>query len=490
MTWCPTPATNSESNDPSDTGDFQPPVAPDYESQKNIEKIAYDPRTDTLLGSQGGFGTFGEDPPTTMKIIRSKDCGKTWQQVCDFGDFIGGQYWPQDGNFPEEDWETTTIYETMYLPINLQPGVDPGDWIMMDFLGGYYISTDDGVTWSPRAYALLEDGVQHAGGGGFAIKFGGIVGGPGSFDTRAVSLIKYQGGSTYGFIWTLINEDGVTEISEFLGVKRGLPSGSGIEWSDSLPVGYLEDGGTNWGVGGMWPVVGGANGRWIAIVDYWCSVGWWGPDYVDREVPQARINYSANLDPEEWGEPFCLISREWLEDKYEGMADHLISFDRRADFEQGHGRLKFIPMEGHPVGGRWWLLGIIDTILYSDDNGETWSKSLADHTGDEEDMHPILNWRHSHELGYRASECRVLDIAHDPFGSGRLISIGITYGREGITNRLAVFSCSTDGGDTWGPVGQLPLRLDRSGGDYVGDQPGRDSPSVARHIFPCLPIGE
>ena len=488
--WCPQSATDSESADPGAAGDFQPAEAPEYESQKNIEKIAYDPRTNTLLGSQGGFGTFGEEPPTTMKIMRSRDCGSTWEQVCDFGGFVGDNYWPRDGNLPEEDWESTTLYDTMFLPINLSPGVNPGDWIMMDFLGGYYISTDDGVTWSPRVYALLEDGVQHAGGTGTAVRYGGVIGGIGFFDTRAISLQKYQGGNTFGFVYTNVDESFATNDGEFLGVRRGRPlPGGGIEWDDSITPTFLEAGGANWGIGGLWPVVVGANGRWIAIVDYW-STQTWDDDFNDREVPQARINYSADLDPSAWGEPFWLVSKAWFEDMYEGTANHLSSFDRRFEFNQGHARLKFLPDPGHPAGGRWWLMGLLDTLLYSDDNGETWSRDLAYHPGLEENMHPILNWRASYSLGYRASRCRVLDIGPDPFDSSRLISIGITYNRPGITNRLAVFSCSTDGGNSWGPVGQLPIQLGRSGGDYQGDQPGRDSTSVARHIFPCLPPGE
>ncbi len=452
-TICPEGSSNAQSDLDGDHGDFGNNRTPTYTSQKNLVKVGYDPRTNTLLALRGMHGGFGEDPSTNPNMIRSKDCGETWTQVSDLvADGVITRY-----------MEGGQIEELFHIPMLIVPGLNPGEWIIMDFVGRYYISTDDGATWS----APIEGGIG-LDTSGFFPSYTGTLGLTGQLDTRTNSLWHYTEEAQLGYAYLFPPPDGSIEL---VGFRRSIgPNGTG-GWEDTIAPS------SDWEWMGAHPVLHGANGRWIAIVDR-DSIAFTSAD------GHIRVNTSPDLDPNAWSTPFHMIDEPYLTDIYQGQADHITSSLRMFRFRQGHPKLKFVPQDGHPVGGRWWFMGVNDCLLYSDDNGDTWSNSLSDHREPEAAMHPILNWRSSHDYTTRATRARILDMFHDPLNQGRLISIGVTYDRPGITNRLAVFCCSDDGGDTWGAVGQLPISLENI--QSTGTSAGFDSPAVARYIFPCM----
>ena len=466
---CPAGSTDAQGGDTGDHGDFGPPSTPEYTSQKNLVKIGHDPRTNTLLALRGMAGNFGEEPPTNPNLIRSKDCGKNWDQVTDL---------VADGVISSYNTGTGGNLDTMFhIPMIIVPGYAEGTWIIMDFVGGYYISLDDGNTWSDRLYGGIDGGIIVPDPESpFVHEYKGTLGIDGQFDTRPLPLHHYIEEQQLGFAYTISPIEGGWER---IGVRRSLGVNGTTGWDTSLSHDPYADGGSGWVIGGSYPPLLGANGRWIIVADHWMLGTSGGP-----KTPNLRINTSTNLDPSSWQEPFYMIDEAYMQDIYQGAGINVPFGQGRFEFRQGHPRLKFFADSTHPVGGRWWFMGVNDCLLYSDDNGETWSNSLSDHTGAEENIHPILNWRNSNDLGYRATPCRILDIFQDPAVGDRLMSIGVTYDRAGITNRLAVFCCSEDRGETWGAVGQLPISLDNI--QSTGTSAGFDSPAVARHIFPCM----
>lgn len=465
--WCPASATDPESNDEEDLGDFEPPITPPFDSQKNIVDVSFDPRTGTLLRTQGVFGAFSESPATSTKISTSQDCGRTWTEEVDFGSFI-------EGNYNDPPFNVFTIPDFFHTPVSVIPGAVEGQWIIFDFVGGYYVSNDNGVTWSARQMS----GITPTQSGPNALYYG-IVGVNGQFNTRHINPFHY--------LDLAVPQIGYSFMLEFpfrVGIVRSIGANGAGGWGLSLPATDLATGGTGWMPGSTPPAIAGANGIWIAAVGQPETVGFNDLTFEEEIVPPMRINASPDLDPDEWGAPFWPVSEAWVQDIYGGTKTGGSYGNAFLDFEFGAARLKFIPLAGHSAGGRWWFMGMQDSIIYSDDNGATWSNSLADHTGVEGAMHPILNWRASHALGYRYTPSKILDIVSDPLDDGRLIAVGVTYDRAGITNRLAVYSCSLDGGDTWGPVGQLAIRLSNITSAGVGSD--HDSPAMVRHGFPCL----
>lgn len=465
--WCPSSVTDPESSDPEDLGDFEESNTPTYTSQKNIVDVAYDPRTGVLMRTQGGFGAFGESPSTTQKFSFSTDCGRTWSEPVDFGEVI-------EGSYNDPPFNAFGIPDFFHTIVSVIPGALVGQWLAFDYCGGYYLSNDNGATWGPR----ILSGIAPSQSGPDTLYYG-IVGVNGQFNTRHINPHHYLEVSQIGYSFMLENPFRV-------GIRRSLGLNGADGWETSLAPTDLVSGGTGWAPGNTPPILHGANGRWIAAVGWQETFGENDSTFEEEIVPSMRINTSPDLDPESWGEPFYPVSQAWVEDIYGTFKTGGSYGNKWLYFEFGAGRLKFIPQTGHPAGGRWWLMGMQDSIIYSDDNGVTWSNSLADHTGAEDAMHPILNWRASHALGYRYTPSKILDIVHDPFGSGRLISIGVTYDRAGISNRLAVYSCSVDGGNSWGPVGQLALRLSNITSEGIGSD--HDSPAMVRHGFPCMAI--
>lgn len=463
--WCPAGASDPESSDPADLGDFEEPITPPFTSQKNIVDVAFDPRTGTLLRSQGGFGSFGESPPTDMQLSTSQTCGRTWTTPVNFAPFLGSSYQAAPFN-------VTNIPSFFNVPVSLIPGANPGEWLAFDYVGGFYKSVDNGLTFSARQLS----GIAPFQSGPNGIYYG-LVGVDGSFNTRALTLQHYLEVQQIGYSFMLT-------VPFRVGVRRAIGANGVGGWENSLAPTDLASGGSGWAPGVTPPVIAGANNRWIVAVGWQETFGENDETFEEEIVPPMRINTSANLAPGNWGAPFYPVSQAWVEDMYGGFKQGGSYGNIWLKFELGHGRLKFTPLEGHPFGGRWWLMGMQDSLIYSDNNGVTWSNSLADHTGPEALMHPILNWRASHALGYRYTPSMITDIVSDPLGSGRLIAIGVTYNRAGISNRLAVYSCSVDGGDTWGQPGQLAVRL--SNITSGGASPDFDSPALARHIFPCL----
>lgn len=468
--WCPASASDPESSDPGDLGDFEEPITPPYTSQKNIVDISYDPRSGTLLRTQGGFGAFNETPPTSTKISTSVDCGRTWSAGINFADFI-------EGSYNDPPFSVFSILDFFHVPVSIIPGANVGEWILFDFVGGYYISTDNGLTWGTRQMSGItpvQNNVPFA-----HADYYGLVGVNGAFNTRMVNPHHYLDLPVpqIGYSFTI-------EVPFRPGIRRSIGANGVSGWENSLDPTDQASGGSGWDAGDTPPVLYGANGRWIACVGWQETQSEDDTTFDDVIVPAMRINTSSDLDPGSWEAPFWPVSEAWVTDMYGGFKTGGSYGATYLNFEFGAGRLKFIPMDNHPAGGRWWLMGMQDSLIYSDDNGVTWSNSLADHTAPEDAMHPILNWRASHALGYRYTPSKILDIMADPLDSGRLIAIGVTYDRAGISNRLAVFCCSTDGGDSWGPVGQLAIRL--SNITSVGIGADFDSPATARHGFPCL----
>jgi hypothetical protein len=475
--WCPAGVTDPESSDPGDLGDFGEPTTPPFESQKNMITIGYDPRTGVLLMHSGSAGAFGEDPPTNPTISRSVDCGKTWTPLFDI--VVDGGVEPYDTGYGGDGF----INAITWQPCLIIPGAEPREWLWFDHFGGYYFSADDGESWSARRMSSsIEEGIIPV--GADWEQYNHLLGHVFAFDTRSVTGFHYLEEGVIGYTYGT-ERDQIADGYYHTGVRRSLVpnGGSGFgDWGDSLiPNDSPAGNGSGWSNGVESPVLHGANGRWIVMVDY---AGTLAPESGLR-TPNARINTSPDLDPSGWGEPFWVVSQSFVQDYYGGASfGPATATLREFTFRQGHARLKFIPQNGHAAGGRWWLMGLNDFLLFSDDNGETWDTSLMNHSGPEEAMHPMLNWRASHPYTTRATPARVLDIIHDPLSAGRLMAIGITYDRDGISNRLAVFSCSVDGGDTWGSVGQLPFRL--SNIQSVGAGVGSDAPAVARHGFPCF----
>lgn len=462
--WCPDSATDPESSDLDELGDFEEPTTPTFASQKNLVDVAFDPRTGMFIRTQGGFGSFGESPPTDMQISTSDDCGRTWSSPVSFGPYI-------EGSYTDPPFSVLTMPTYFQTPVSVIPGATEGEWIVFDFVGGYYVSTDNGLTWSARQYSAPVP--FYVAPNAF---YYGLVGVDGQFNTRHITPHHYleEQQIGYGFMLT---------IPFRAGIRRSLGPNGSLGWDNSLEPTDFASGGCGWAAETTPPMMHGANGRWIAAVGYDGTQGYDDDTFALEVVPPMRINTSPDLDPGSWGAPFWPVSEAFYTDIYGGFKTGGSYGVAALQFEYGHGRLKFIPQADHAAGGRWWFMGMQDCILYSDDNGVTWSNSLADHTGAEANMHPILNWRASHALGYRYTPSKILDILSDPRDSGRLIAIGVTYARTGITNRLAVYSCSVDGGETWGAVGQLPMRL--SNITSSGTNPDFDSPATARHSFPC-----
>ena len=113
------------------------------------------------------------------------------------------------------------------------------------------------------------------------------------------------------------------------------------------------------------------------------------------------------------------------------------------------------------VGGRLWAFGNGPFLVYSDDFGVTWSKSLSDHAlGDAgASMHPLLNWRGTQREtpvpGFGSSQ--IYGIVQSPRNPGRITATARwnVVLSEQTVSRIA-YSCSTDFGETWTQARLLP----------------------------------
>lgn len=472
--WCPEGVIDPDSVNPEqDFGDWSGVTKPEYESQKNFVRLAFDPRTSHVLALQGGLGAFFESPATSQKVIMTMNCNKSWQFRSDLDGVM-----PLVGEMHE--WQPATNVHSLIQAVI--PGPQPHSWILINGPGDYIISYDDGLTWTEPVNAAIGATIHPH---WVWPEFYGTLGVVGSIETRVNTNIAYNheaGVVAYAY---------VDSLWFGLGIRRGTFDGSDYQWDQGLNHGdEVGEGGdivfvpeSGWFSQSRSPhlVIDYANGVWIAVAGYQGTL-----DYSDFRTPAMRINPTPNMDPESWGEPFWPVSETFYSDVYEGTVsdEDLSPTNKGFDFWSGRGRLKFIPQFNHPAGGRWWLLGRPDSLLFSDDNGQTWSKSLADHTGPEENMHPMLNWRRSHELEGSPiipDSSQITDIIGGPGESGELIAIGMTYPRDGIVNRYAAYCCSVDGGNTWGAVQQLPFTRSFLPVDSTGDV----SDIIGRHIFPC-----
>jgi hypothetical protein len=468
--FCPPGSSDAQSTDPADHGGFGNPDTPEYESQKNLTRVAYDPRNNTLIGAQGGWGTFGESPATNPRIIRSTDCAQTWQEMTNLVEDEG--IGPYDTGY--EEGTGSNLTDLTWQPAMITRGLNPGEWLWFDYFGGYYFSSDNGQSWSGRRMSSsIETGIIPVGENWE--EYHHVFGHTFDFDTRQRNVHHYIEAGTIGYSYgteRANEEDGWYNI----GIRRSLAPNGGAgfgDWGDSLHPAE-----SNW-TNCMGTQLHGANGRWIAILGEYAP--WRSDD------PQMRINTSTNLDPNSWGSARWLIDEDFANDYYGGSEFGPNNDGMRMispGNQNAHGYLKFIPNSSQPAGGRWWFMGLNNFLLFSDDNGETWDKSFMNHPGPQEAIHPMLSWRAQDDLGYRFTPPRVLDILQNPITPSMLMAVGTTYDREGITNRLAVFCCSEDGGDTWGPVGQIPISLNNITSSDSG--PGADAPATARYAFPCM----
>jgi len=481
-----------------DGADFGDPNTPEYESQKNMAIVRQDPRTGKMLMIAGGWGTFGEDPPTSQKVYISEDCNQTWQLQSDLADVMLPLYWT---NTPPRPWASQGInWEDANDTIQgIIWGDEPGTWLIFNQVMDYWVSTDDGVTWSEKKQAGvgLKDYWTYD---GLEPYFQNLQGMTGDWDTRYVPLDKQDG--VIGVIYDEYPSDFDPEpVWDRVGVKRSVGSNGDGGWEESLVRSEEEEDKQLLAWPGLYfPILAAGNGRWI-VLGYGRHARTAATDFVPETVifnGNMIINDSPNLDPNSWLSNQWLISKDWVNDMYDELELDWIDVtnitQRRFDPPSSSSnwnsllRLKFIPNGNHPAGGRWWVMGVPNVLVYSDDNGNTWKNTYCDHRGPIYRMHPMLNWRLMEAIVTRRHPPTVTDIAADPINGERLMSIGVTYDREGITNRLAVFSMSLDNGNSWSPVGQTSLTQDVIGSS--GTTAAFDSPAIARHIFLCFRNGE
>ena len=410
QSFCPPSAINMGSSDIAETDSgpgFSSPVRPPYESQKNITAVGYDPRTKRVLALSGGEGMFTEDPPTSIKVSHVLDCGTTLVQVADLTDI----YMPYDPPLPNPDENT----ELSAPQTGVIPGKLPEQWLIFNFAGGYWFSNDDGITWSARRESGI--GLQFDAVNDWYDTYG-INGVFGQFDTRHQGISVDIETGTVGYMFISLEES--SALYNRIGIRRGILDDFGnASWENSIEPGRFDSGGTGWEFSLRADPIGAGNGRWIAVVNYEnCRSD-------EGLIPNIRINTTATMEPGSWRAPEWLISQSFCQDIYQGAGPTPSAPSYTAtNFGWGegtsHGRIKFIPQVGHAAGGRWWILGCRNTLLYSDDNGDTWSNSLADHIEDPGAMHPLLNWRNINALGPqlpKGPEPKVLDIISDPFNS-------------------------------------------------------------------------
>jgi hypothetical protein len=487
--FCPAQALFAGSGTAQPGSDFSPPERPVFESQKNITAVGHDVRTGVTLTQSGAMGMFGESPPTSVRINRSTDCGRTYTQIADLDEIVQLYGLP---TFPSDDRDFSVPWAGMI------PGLNPGEWLIFNAAGGYYFSADNGETWSERREALIgmEETLD-----GWDARFYGIPGVPFQYNTRHQGVSHSPNNEIVAFACTP-NDAPDYEVTGYIAVRKGTLTNEGENWVDVMPPSHPITGPVSWYFASVMPVIGAGLNAWVMFTGFRESFGtYWDDDLGEYTSAPSRgviirnpsIDFSAPWDESGW-----VVSEEYCEDTYEGtfwytdfsvppgfariLRNEMRNFTH---YPGASGRVKFLPLNDHPHGGRWWLLGTLDGLYYSDDNGVTWNNTLSDHKNPGV-MHPFINWGASRYAGRFATprQSKVMDMITDPNGSGRVVAVGTMMHHPGISNNLAVFACSSDGGNTWGPPGQLPIQPPATESTNVHD--GWQSTSVARYIIPCF----
>jgi len=256
-----------------------------------------------------------------------------------------------------------------------------------------------------------------------------------------------------------------------------------------LPVGPSEDPSFQplslaYGENGQWAVAGAIFNQDTFDYDVYlfrsvgahAASGWFGNATEAGTEPQA-IAYGNGLwivgmsGPGFTGRIWRCLDPDFVEAGFEDAGRVVVSTGFQSDVYEGTvglyptslvvNEIRYLPRAGG--GGRWWIYGSINALVYSDDDGVTWSNALCNHASGSggDTIHPILDWRRSNAAGYNGSSAahpRITYITQSPDNLDLLIAVGCTYEREedGITDPLRVFATSTDGGTTWGPVRQVP----------------------------------
>lgn len=159
-------------------------------------------------------------------------------------------------------------------------------------------------------------------------------------------------------------------------------------------------------------------------------------------VKCVQRNLSAQCDPSGWEDVgYYLVSQDFQEDLFEGTVFY--PDDYPATYRRGDPYTNDpmpIGMKYFPNSGRWWAFEMGHYfhghwLIYSDDDGVTWNKSLCDHKNSANwpNMHPFFAprlwpWSESYSLfqslnnsGWQSNVCDIIEHPDDP---NILITIG------------------------------------------------------------------
>lgn len=169
----------------------------------------------------------------------------------------------------------------------------------------------------------------------------------------------------------------------------------------------------------------------------WVAVAYYGLDSPEKFVQR---NLTPTCEPGGWEDrAYFLVSEDFQDDIFEGTnfypPDHSCVSCRGDPYTFGP---VIIGLKYLPGTDRWWALGHDYSgrwLLFSDDQGITWSKILCDHANEENwpSMHPFFSprmwpWNESYQqslamnmTGYWSS---VLDIVEHPDDPNIVVALG------------------------------------------------------------------
>lgn len=166
------------------------------------------------------------------------------------------------------------------------------------------------------------------------------------------------------------------------------------------------------------------------------------PSGFDPTNGSCQRNLSPQMNQGGWEDNVIpIISVAYEQDIFEGTGNRT--------YNPAWNLCKYTPRGDGSGPGRFWVYGQSGYLLYSDDLGVTWNKSLCDYTVGS-GFHPLL------DAGYNTSSSKfgfIADMAQNPKNPDHIVVVG---GRWDLPGLRRGYSCSFDGGDTWKPVVPLP----------------------------------